>query len=510
MSNVNRHLLVFIPVVGVLTLVMAASVVSSQSSSQSSLAKGEIIQSVICADNPAQSFALYLPSTYSPEKSWPILIALDPGAHGKTPVEHFKAAAEQYGWIIVGSNQSRNGPLDRTVNSVNAIWRDLHQRFAIDDRRVYFTGFSGGARAAVTIALRCDCAAGVIGVGAGFPIEIAPSAVRFAYFVLAGNDDFNLPEVKTLEEALAKAGVNHELKVFAGRHEWPPADAAIEAIEWMELQAMRTGIRARDEKVIASLWEKRLGQARSFERAGQLYDAYKVYAAMVGAFMSLREVAEAEQQAASLVAKPEVKNAQRDEAREIKKQLDLERRIYGLLQAQDKGASLFDENPPSRSSVTSAPDPRGNANNDLRGEDNEVNTSSAKSELRRIFSDLRKTAASANDSSERRVARRVASSLYIGFLETGISLLETQKRYGAAVRSFELATEVSPERPGTFYYLAAAYALNSDKKKSLAALKTALERGFTDIERIKTNPAFESLRKEPAYQDLIKKAAPSS
>ena len=510
MCNVNRHQLVF-PILGVLTFVMAASVVPSQSTSQSSLAKGEIIQSVVCANNPEQSYALYLPSTYGPEKSWPILIALDPGAHGKPPVEHFKDAAEQQGWIIVGSNQSRNGPLEPTINSVNAIWRDLHQRFSIDDRRVYFTGFSGGARAAVTIAMRCDCAAGVIGVGAGFPIEVAPTAaIRFAYFALAGIDDFNFPEVKTLEEALAKAGVNHELKVFAGRHEWPPADAATEAIEWMELQAMRSGIRARDEKLIKSLWEKRLAQAQSFERAGKLYDAYEVYAATARVFKSLREVAEAERQAASYAAKSEVKDAQRNEAREIKKQRDVERRIYGLLQAQDKGASLFDENSPSHNSVTNAPDPRGNANNDVRVPDNDANTSSARGELRSTFSDLRKTANSASNTSERRVARRVMGSLYIGFIERGIDLLETQKRYAAAVRSFELATEVSPERAGAFYYLAAAYALNSDKKKSLAALKTALEKGFTDIETIKTNPAFESLRKEPAYRNLIKKAAPSS
>src|SRR5512138_2607920 len=182
MSNVNRHLLVF-SVVGALMFVMTSAVVSSQSTGQSSPARGVIIQSVVCADNPEQSYALYLPSTYSPDNSWPILIALDPGARGKTPVERFKDAAERYGWIVVGSNNSRNGPIEPTVKAINAIWRDLHQRFSIDDRRVYFTGFSGGARAAVAIALRCNCAAGVIGAGAGFPVEIAPTTpIRFVHF----------------------------------------------------------------------------------------------------------------------------------------------------------------------------------------------------------------------------------------------------------------------------------------------------------------------------------------
>src|SRR6185437_527766 len=508
MFHVNRQLQVLIAIGRTFIFVMLASAaVSSQSASQSPV-KGEIIPSVVCADNREQSYALYLPSNYTPEKPWPILFALDPGAHGKTPVEHFKDAAEQYGWIVVGSNQSRNGALEHTTEAVNAMWRDVHQRFSIDDRRVYFAGLSGGARAAVAVALSCDCAAGVIGAGAGFPIGVAPSAaVHFAYFGLAGIDDFNFPEVKTLEEALAKAGVNHELKVFAGRHEWPPADAATEAIEWMELQAMRNGPRARDEKLIALLWEKRMAEAHKFEAAGQFYDAYQVYDAAAKAFKSLRDVAAAERQVVSLAAKAEVKTAQRNEAREIKKQRDLESQIYHLLQTQDGGASLSDEEAPSRSTASGMPDPRGNANSDVGDLDNDLKRS-AKGELRTIFSDLHKAASAASDSSERRVARRVTSGLYINFIERGINLLETQKRYAAAARSFELATEVSPERAGGFYYLAVAYASNSDRKKSLAALKTAVEKGLTDIELIKTTPAFESLRKEPAYQELIKKAAP--
>jgi predicted Zn-dependent protease len=272
---------------------------------------------------------------------------------------------------------------------------------------------------------------------------------------------------------------------------------------------MRNGLRPRDDKLIALLWEQRMSQAQSFERAGQLYNAYGIYTATARTFKSLHDVAEAERQAASFAAKPEVKNALRDEAREIKRQRDLENQIYGLWQAQDKGASSFNDEPPSRGAGSSTSDPRG-ANNDLSGVDNDRNTASAKSDLRKIFSDLRRAANSASDSSERRVARRVTSGLYIGFIERGINLLETQKRYDAAVRSFELATQALPERPGGFYYLAAAYASNSEKKKSLVALKTALEKGFTDIQLIKSNPAFESLRDDPVYQELIKKAAPNS
>ena len=140
-----------------------------------SIPKGQIVERIEALNDSTQSYALYLPSNYTPDRKWPILYAFDPGARGRVPVERFKEAAEKYGWIVVGSNNSRNGPWELAVNAWNAMQKDTHQRFAIDDERLYATGFSGGARVAVRIAVACKCLAGVMGNGAGFPVGLAPS-----------------------------------------------------------------------------------------------------------------------------------------------------------------------------------------------------------------------------------------------------------------------------------------------------------------------------------------------
>ena len=75
------------------------------------LQRGTIIDRVECADDPAQTYALYLPSTYSPERTWSLLLAFHPAARGRLMVEKYQAAAEQYGYIVAASNNSRNGPL---------------------------------------------------------------------------------------------------------------------------------------------------------------------------------------------------------------------------------------------------------------------------------------------------------------------------------------------------------------------------------------------------------------
>src|SRR5262245_2400853 len=183
-----------------------------------SIPRGQIVERIEALNDSSQSYALYLPSNYTPNRKWPVLYAFDPGARGRVPIERFKEAAEKYGWIVLGSNNSRNGPWELAVNAWNAMQTDTHQRFAIDDERMYATGFSGGARAAVRVAIACKCLAGVIASGAGFPVDLAPApAMHFVFFGAAGVDDFNYPELKSLEEPLTKAGISHRIQTFAGR-----------------------------------------------------------------------------------------------------------------------------------------------------------------------------------------------------------------------------------------------------------------------------------------------------
>jgi len=74
------------------------------------LPRGQIVDTVRCAADPSQNYALYLPSHYSPDKRWSLILAFDPRARGRAAVEQYQAAAEKYGYVVAGSNVSRNGP----------------------------------------------------------------------------------------------------------------------------------------------------------------------------------------------------------------------------------------------------------------------------------------------------------------------------------------------------------------------------------------------------------------
>ena len=156
------------------------------------LPRGTVIDSVACADNPSQTYALYLPSSYSPARQWNVLIGFHPAARGRAMVDLYRAAAEQYGYIVAGSNNSRNGPMAVSGQAVSAMSADLGRRFSIAADRVYLTGMSGGARVALQVALvDGNNIAGVIASSAGYPDSRRRTTLRFPLFATAGSEDFN-------------------------------------------------------------------------------------------------------------------------------------------------------------------------------------------------------------------------------------------------------------------------------------------------------------------------------
>ena len=90
------------------------------------------------------------------------------------------------------------------------------------------------------VALGKNNIAGVIASSAGYPDAKPRSSVPFALFGTAGTDDFNYLEMRQLDRRLTSP---HYVAIFSGGHTLPPDDVALEAIEWMEIQAMKSGRR---------------------------------------------------------------------------------------------------------------------------------------------------------------------------------------------------------------------------------------------------------------------------
>jgi len=301
-------------------------------------APGTVHASVAVAADPTNSYALYLPSAYSPAKRWPLLLAFDPFARGEVSVKLFHEAAEKYGFIVVGSNNSRN--FQDPSAAIRTLWADVKERYAIDPRRIYTAGLSGGARVASSVALACrGCIAGVVANGAGLPSGAAtPGPEAADWFLVAGTTDFNYPEMLHLKEALDARNAASRFVVYDGPHGWMPKDFTERALAWLQLRAMVKGIAPVDKEFVGRQFEGRLAEAVSAKKAGDILMATRDYHEIAQDFSAFRDVKEQEALAKSLAASEEFRKAAKKEKATLDLQDEVTRKLGDLVAGIAQGA----------------------------------------------------------------------------------------------------------------------------------------------------------------------------
>ncbi len=197
-----------------------------------------VYDSIFCTADTSQSYALFRPPDQT--HTIPVIYILDPMARGRQGIEVFRKAADKYGFLLACSNNARNGSWEHVFMAAEAMMQDVNQRFNIDTSRQYIAGFSGGSRAAMSIAVLTDGSIrGVIGCGAGKPpvINYQPDAQSdFYYLGLVGHHDMNFREHQLLADELSDMGLENSLYIFAGKHQWPTSDVIELAL--IELQVL--------------------------------------------------------------------------------------------------------------------------------------------------------------------------------------------------------------------------------------------------------------------------------
>jgi hypothetical protein len=203
-----------------------------------SFATGQIINNIICKTDASQSFALYIPSKYKTD-SLPVIYFFDPHADGELPLKNYKALADKYGFILIGSNNSKNGNDWQTTENIwNNLFNDTKSRLTFNQNRIYTCGFSGGAKVAGYVALHHNEIKSVIANSAGLPDDVAAGNFNFSFTGLAGKGDMNMTDVIALNNELDKTQTRHRIILFDGKHEWAPASAMDIVFAGLQLDAM--------------------------------------------------------------------------------------------------------------------------------------------------------------------------------------------------------------------------------------------------------------------------------
>ncbi|MEM6720401.1 MAG: hypothetical protein AAF611_13835 [Bacteroidota bacterium] len=434
-----------------------------------SFEKGKIIPSV-AVQNSSETFALYLPASFDKTKLAAVVFIFDPSGNGANGMQNFIASAEKFKYILVASNNTKNGvPYDTNFEIANRMFATVFSTFKIDEKQIYAAGFSGGSRLATAIAALTGKMQGVIACGAGLAINksFTPTKELFSFVGLVGDEDMNYQEMFNTKAMLDKFEVDNELFVYNDTHRWPPSEQIERAFGWLELQAYKNKIRSIDSQFVQSYFEEQYKIADSLVIHNK-FRSVNEYESIIKNFAPYFFLHATQRKVDGIKVSPEYKSQVAARAANIKEENEL----------YEKFSKVY--------------------SNDILAAKSDDNFQWWRKELKRLNTDIE----ASQDSPRGKMLKRLKYSLFAGAYESSMSYLYA-KKYKHTLYCDQLLVHFNPDQPYWYFRVAQSFAHNDDFKHTIRNLKKAKELGLPRFENIQQFPLFAKFKHKKKFQKLF-------
>jgi predicted esterase len=444
-----------------LLLMTSVSCVSGQQNKIQEFENSKIYPSIACSADTNITYALFLPPDYDQGKPCPLLILFDPRGSGLLPVNLFNSEAGKNGFIIAGSNNSKNGmDFEQTTAIYRKMLADITKRFNIEKKAIYLSGFSGGSRVAGAVAITEAGIAGVVGCGAGLPAINRNPVGPFSYLAVVGNQDFNYTEIRQLDAMLESAHYQHHLLVFDGIHQWPPKELLPDIFTWLRFDAMRQKALPADRNEINQFIEKNDKIAGELAADKQFQAQNAVYIKMLHYLQGLTDVAPLQAEISRLSSEKEIIAYQKQQQKLLDLEQELQQKYSPELNL--KNVDWWKNEADQLQSLT---------------------RQSRKPEVNQVY---------------QRVLAFLSMNCYMysnDAFKRG-NLVSAEKY----IKIYQL---VDPKNAEHRYMAAKVAALNHNPDSVFSALNQAFDLGFKDINRLKADPDFKEYQEDGRFKSLL-------
>lgn len=438
-------------------------------------AVGEIHEEVVCQEDPDYSYSLYLPNSYQPGKPHPLVLVFEPMSRATLPLEKMREAADQFGFVLACSRQTRNfNSYPVNFKAAKAMWQDVATRFEIDRERTYSAGFSGGARLASEIAIVTGNIAGHMACGAGFrDTSHANKQLSFPVALIIGNQDMNFMELTDLDRKLGFTKTTQRFFEFDAGHQWPPAEEFVKIFKWFELMAIRDGTQTSKKSFVKQMWKEDFKEAEQWAESGALVRAQRRFERMARDYEGLIKVNAAKKEADKIRKSDAYKKALQRKTR-LENAEKMRQRQY-VKDLREQGATLPDD-------LSQFPALMRPWIQEKQRHDRHI--LKTKNEDERLMSER------LNDFTWRMCTERGA-------------LLFGRGSYREALFLNLVVTTYVPEFAFSFINAAKCYAQLGARSQAIMFLQRALDIGVNNPKAIAEDPAFVKISAYPKFQKLF-------
>lgn len=163
------------------------------------------------------------------------------------------------------------------------------------------------------------------------PPAVKAEQVKPAYYHgIVGIEDYNYKEMVRLNRELETAGVDHFIQVYIGDHDWPPPEICLQVIEFMEMRAMKKGLKSKELNFVEKIFQKNLEKIRELETVLNPYYARNFCRALVDLFRDFIDTGPVTAQIARLESSREFKKFRKEEEKRNRSELEYIRRFLGV------------------------------------------------------------------------------------------------------------------------------------------------------------------------------------
>lgn len=425
---------------------------------------GDLLHRINCAGNSTLSYALYLPKNYVEEKKFPLIIFFDAHGDGTYPLEKYKLLADQYGYILMGSNDSKNGNSPQETGVIlEEMVRSARTMLNSDSSRIYAAGFSGGARVAAMLALSPAGLQGLAIAGAGFPADQWYNNPPSVIVGIAGNRDMNLRELLNFKPK-ENLSSRFQLLRYNGKHEWPPEEVFETAFMAFESYAMRDKFRPVDQQLLQHIDSRFRQLAAKLNVGGRLIESKLLYEAWMKDLDGMYDYKEVVNNYNGLLSKPQFKMNSNNEQR--------------ILMEEDKLRQEYTEAIGTKDTVWWT--------DKMKNLQNEI--------------------AQSKDRQRSEMLQRVQGHISLATYSALSRIMRTNMMDTKSTTYLSAIYRIADSENSESWYLSAMVAaVQSNSSLALSYLEKCASTGFSDVHRVQTEQAFQSLIMSKDFEKILNK-----
>ena len=440
-------------------------------SQEFTLKKGRITNDIPVSKKSAENFSVYLPTTFTTTKKWPIVFVYDFDGKGRRALSMLTNNAEEKGYILAASNNFNDSlKISENVLISSRMMEEVLAMLPINEKRIYTAGFNSGANLASLIPVFLKGITGVLAIdGAIGNTEVLSKNNPFHFIGIIDKQNFVYTNMLLVEKQLNGKNFPNELLVANTpnrNRKW----FVNMALDFYTLESMAKGIIPKDSVFVQHSLQKALEKVSSFKKEGELLLAYDFLGEVISQFRPLINTDS---------LKVRFKEIRKDKRYRELKRVENNSFLKENLMREDFSFYLEDD------IVTYNFDNLGWWNHQINVLDEKIKSPKA---------------------SERQLNYRVKAYVNALFNES-IALLKSEKSLDeeALVLVWMMKTIIAPKEYNNYLHIISNSAKVEDFDTALFYVEELLKNDFTDYEKLETLENTGLLRIKPEFKKLMAK-----